>query len=295
MKQSKLSSQYTDLSRRTFGRIATLASLGLTSAFSATSEDSKPATSDASLQFTFIGESAYIPEIGREAASFLINGKHLVDTGWSSILRMRDYGFDPVKLESLIITHFHQDHYIGLPQLLFYEGMKRRESTPLLIAGPSEHLQSVVEAADTFLQSSRFPEVIPARRLLPLSAGDSFDAGDLHFDVFAAHHLSGKSVPEQALCYKVTHKATGACAFFTGDTHPHPPIAEYAKGASLLIFDAAHTPVTESAQIALKAGVQQLVLIHYFQNRAEHLLEEAKKIFPNTVLAQSGVTLKVKN
>ena len=153
------------------------------------------------LKITIIGDSSCIPDKGRETACFLINGKHLVDTGWCSALRMRDHGFDPLKLDSIILTHFHQDHYIGLPQLLFYIGLRKRSGPPLNIYGPSENLQRVVEAADAFLQVPRFPELAVNRKLVPLAAGDKFDTADLRFETFAANHVSGTKKMEQALVY----------------------------------------------------------------------------------------------
>lgn len=247
----------------------------------------------APLKITIIGDSSCIPDLRHEAACFLINGKHLVDTGWCAALRMREQGFEPLALESIILTHFHQDHYIGLPQLLFYIGLRKRPGPPLNIAGPSENLQRIVEAADAFLQVPRFPELAVNRKLVPLAAGDKFETPELRFDTFAANHTSGTNRIEQALVYKVTDKASGACAVFTGDTHPHPPIAEFAKGASLLIHDGAHTPAKDAAQIAQRAGVKKLVLIHYNQSRAAKLLAEARSVFPDTELAEEGHTLEV--
>ena len=87
----------------------------------------------------------------------------------------RQYGFDPLSLESIIFTHFHHDHYLGLPQLLFYIGLRKRKGPPLRIIGPSEHLKQVVDAALTFLQVSRFPEIAPSYTLVPLAPGDAFD------------------------------------------------------------------------------------------------------------------------
>lgn len=251
------------------------------------------AASESRLRITIIGDSSCIPDVGRETACFLINGKHLMDTGWCAALRMRQYGFDPLALESIILTHFHQDHYIGLPQLLFYIGLRKRSGPPLTIYGPTENLRRVVEATDSFLQVSRFPELAVNRKLVPLNAGDKFETSDLRFETFAAHHVSGKKVPEQALCYKVTGKVSGACAVFTGDTHHHPPIAEFAKGASLLIHDASHTAPKEAAQIAKQAGVKRLALIHYGHSRAAKILAEARAVFPNTELAEEGRTLEV--
>lgn len=277
-----------NMTRREFARVAAIGAAGIGSVLSA-----KAASPASPLRITIIGDSSCIPDLRHDAACFLINGKHLVDTGWCAALKMREQGFDPLALESIIITHFHQDHYIGLPQLLFYIGLRKRSGPPLNLAGPSENLQRVVEAAEAFLQIPRFPELAPNRKLVPLTAGDKFEVTDLRFETFAARHTSGTNRLEQALVYKVTDKASGACAVFTGDTHPHPPIAEFAKGASLLIHDGAHTPAKDAAQIAQRAGVKKLVLIHYNQGRAAKLLAEAKSIFPNTELAVEGRTLEV--
>src|SRR5579871_6483509 len=110
---------------------------------------------------TFLGTSAVVPGAGHDTASFLINGKYLVDTGWYAAIKMRSYGFDPMQLEYLVLTHCHHDHYLGLPQLLFYLRMRRRERPdrpPLKIVGPAEDLERVVMLARQFLQPDRFPD-----------------------------------------------------------------------------------------------------------------------------------------
>jgi ribonuclease Z len=245
------------------------------------------------MNVTILGDSSCTPDVGREAACFLINGKHLVDTGWCAVLKMRQYGFDPLALESILFTHFHQDHYLGLPQLLFYVGLNKRHGPPLRIVGPSERLERVVRAAVEFLQVYRFPELAVNRELVPLTAGDKCELPGLHLETSAARHVSGENRLEQALVYKVTDPANGVCLAFTGDTHVHPPIAEFVKGVPLLIHDGVHTPPKEAAGIARRAGVGRLVLIHYSQNRAARILAEARAVFPNTELAKEGSTLEI--
>jgi ribonuclease Z len=247
----------------------------------------------AGMKFTIVGDSTCIPDVGHDAASFLINGRHLVDTGWCAALKMREYGFDPLQLESIIITHFHQDHCIGLPQLLFYTGLKKRPGPPLAIIGPGEYLKQVVDAAVAFLQTPRFPEIAANYRLVPLKAGDRFELSDLRFETMAAKHTSGHNRLEPALVYKATDKQNGACAVFTGDTHYHPPVAQFARGVPLLIHDGAHTAAKDAASIAREAGVGRLVLIHHTQRVAAKLLAAARAVFPNTDLAKEGVTLEV--
>lgn len=242
------------------------------------------------MRITFIGDSSCIPDVGREMASFLINGKHLVDTGWCAALTMRKYGLDPLAIESILITHFHQDHYLGLPQALFFIGL-RKGGAPLKIIGPSEHVEHIVKAAEEFLQIPRFPELKVDRTLVPIAPGDRFEMEDVRLETCAAKHMSGHNRAEQALVYKVTEKAGGTSFVFTGDTHYHPPIADFAKGVPLLIHDGAHTSARDAATIAKTAGVGRLVLIHYLQSHGPRLLEEARAVFPNTELAVAGETI----
>lgn len=247
------------------------------------------------MNITFTGHSTCIPDVGREMACFIINGKHIVDTGWCAALKMREFGFDPLELESVIITHFHQDHYLGLPQLLFYIGLrgKREERPPLNLVGPADHLERVVKAAEKLQQIDRFPELEVPKRFIPVAPGDSFDLGDLHFDTCAANHVSGHQRLEQAIVYKVTEEAGGACVVFMGDTHPHPPIAGFAKDVPLLIHDGSHTPPEKAAGIARTANVGRLLLIHYSDASAEQKLTAAREVFPNTDMAREGTTLEV--
>lgn len=275
----------------TVGRFASCVALAVVGLAGATAVC---AGADAPLRITVVGDSSCIPDTGHETACFVINGRHLVDTGWGAVLKMREFGLDPLRLESIIVTHFHHDHYIGLPQLLFYIGLRKRAGAPLALVGPAGHLREIVEVTDTFLQLGRFPELGFERRLVPLRAGDRFETADLTFETFAARHESGKGKLEEALCYKVTENASGACAAFSGDTHHHPPLAGFVKGASVLIHDGSHTRAGDAARIAREAGVARLFLIHYGQGKADALRAEARAIFPGSDLAVEGQTIEVR-
>ncbi len=250
------------------------------------------------MQITIVGSSSCIPDVGTESACFIIDGKHLVDTGWCAALKMREYGFDPLSLESIILTHLHQDHFIGLPQLLFSAGLRkqqRKSAEPLHIIGPGQHLARVVAAAFDFLQVYRFPQLSVDYRLVPLNPGDSCELPGLRLETTAARHASGHDQPEMALVYKATGRNDGECFAFTGDTHYHPPIAQFVQGVPLLIHDGAHTAAKDAANIAKIAGVGQLVLTHYLQASAPQLLAEAQAVFANTVLAVAGESFTVQS
>lgn len=243
---------------------------------------------------TFLGISSCIPDAGHETACFLINGRHMVDTGWMGVLRMREYGFDPLNLETIIFTHMHHDHYIGLPHILFYLGLKQNaqpRTKPLKIIGPADDIKRVVELSFNLLQIHHYPELHMECEIVGLNADERYVADEFELTTFAAKHASGKGKPIQALVYKFTDTRNGVQFAFTGDTHHHPPIADFVRGVPLLIHDAAHTSPADAAEIARRAKVGKLVLIHLSEEKATEALVAAQAVFPNTFLPREGETL----
>jgi len=42
------------------------------------------------MKVIFFGTAPCTPDVGKEVASFVINGNILVDTGWCNVLKMRE-------------------------------------------------------------------------------------------------------------------------------------------------------------------------------------------------------------
>jgi ribonuclease Z len=96
---------------------------------------------------------------------------------------------------------------------------------------------------------------------------------------------------------------------FTGDTKPSSDVVDISLGADLLIHDAtftneekerandtSHSTALGAAQVALSAGVKQLAITHLsarFSTDFYPLLQEAKEVFEDTVVAKDGMKIKV--
>lgn len=95
-----------------------------------------------------------------------------------------------------------------------------------------------------------------------------------------------------------------------GDTRPCTNALKLADSADLLVHEATfaagsegmateyfHSTTTQAAQLAKEAGVKMLCLNHissrYLKEQSKQLLEEAKGIFPNTVIASDFFELAV--
>lgn len=102
---------------------------------------------------------------------------------------------------------------------------------------------------------------------------------------------------------------SGRTVVITGDTRPCAATIEASRGADLLIHEATfgdeeaeraietgHSTAREAAQIACEAGVRRLVLTHFsarYSRDASDLEDQARSVFPNTVIGKDGMELEV--
>jgi ribonuclease Z len=95
---------------------------------------------------------------------------------------------------------------------------------------------------------------------------------------------------------------------YTGDTKPFINFAKYAEGADLIIHDCTfddslaekadldgHSTPSQAAAQAKAAGAKRLVLSHISARYPDALplLEQAKKVFPNSILAEDYLELEL--
>ena len=96
---------------------------------------------------------------------------------------------------------------------------------------------------------------------------------------------------------------------YAGDTRPCDQVVELSRGADMLIHDctlddelvdkaveSAHSTPSEAAEVAKRARVKQLVLLHVSPRYTSDdvLLEQARRVFPNTIVANDLMELELK-
>jgi len=252
------------------------------------------------LRITFLGTSTALPDAGSDTASYVIGDRVLVDTGWFAIDNLRRANIDPLSIDLLLFTHFHHDHYLSLPSVLFYRLMKRRALDELTIAGPAEDIERVVALALDFLQVDRFFPNAGKPTLMPLRPGDAFEAHGLRIRTHGTVH------PVAGVSYRFEEPETGAALVLTGDTAFHPPLADFAKGCHMLVHEASlgpgeadpatnwalHSGALDAAKIAKEAGAERLILLHGPLGQAEACVEAATATFgPNVTWPKDGETV----
>jgi ribonuclease BN (tRNA processing enzyme) len=108
------------------------------------------------MQLQFIGCGDAFGSGGRYNTCFHLTGERtnlLIDCGASSLPALKRLGIACNDLELILITHFHGDHFGGLPFLLLDAQFSRR-TKPLVIAGPSGIETRLVQVMEALFEHS---------------------------------------------------------------------------------------------------------------------------------------------
>jgi ribonuclease BN (tRNA processing enzyme) len=156
----------------------------------------------------------------------------LLDCGASSMVALNKAGIDRNGISTLLFTHFHGDHFGGLPAFLLDAHFVSRRSEPLTIAGPIGIERRALHALETDFPGAsgnrwRFPiafvEVTPEA---PATlAGIAVSAFPMAHDERAG--------PCQG--YRLAHD--GKVFAFSGDTAWSEALAPLADGADALLVE----------------------------------------------------------
>lgn len=105
-------------------------------------------------------------------ASELIDDKILVDVGNGVLKELKKGQYDFVKLEMIIITHLHADHYADLPALLLNLEVEKKLK-PIYMVGPKDLKNKLIELCHIYYQDFldefikerfKFIEILPETR-----------------------------------------------------------------------------------------------------------------------------------
>ena len=137
------------------------------------------------LSVVFYGTGGSVPTARRATACVLIRAggsRVLVDCGEGAQRQMM-LSTGLVQVDEILITHFHADHYLGLPGLLKTYDLQERQA-PLRIAGPSG-LKGLYDGLRRILGKSRY-EI----ELVELPGGEALahDEEDFEMRAFEVEH-----------------------------------------------------------------------------------------------------------
>jgi len=200
--------------------------------------------------------SAYLAEV--EGATFLL------DCGPSILQSAKRASWDLEKLDAVLLTHLHGDHFGGVPFLFMEYRYETPRTRPLVIYGP-EGTERRVQRLFTALYERTAAEPLPFPVVYhELEPGQTVILGTASVTAVGVHH-----VPElTAFGYRV--EAGGRTFLYSGDTAWTDELAEHARGVDLFVCECStfetrldiHVSYPEIAARARELGCRRLVLSH---------------------------------
>ncbi len=188
----------------------------------------------------------------------------LIDCGASSLPALKRLGIAREPIDLILITHFHGDHFGGLPFLLLDAQFTRR-ARPLVIAGPKgieTRLQQAMEV--TFEHSSR-TEPRFELSVVALEPEQTRSFGNVTVTPYpVVHGESGGPF----LAYRI--EADGRVITYSADTEWTDTLIPAARHADLFVAEAYYYDRIVKNHLSLKTlephlgaiGAKRLILTH---------------------------------
>lgn len=215
------------------------------------------------LKMHLLGVGTAVPDVDRENTHMVFesnDGLLLVDAGgstWQRLLRAR---LDPLSLNGLVLSHGHPDHINGVPALLFQLGLLSYGRRLPIYAN-----QETISLLQRIVAAFEMDQYACAVDWVVVKPGDPLPLATTAYRVLTAETVHQR--PALALRFEAPD---GRSLVYPADTEPCPAVERLAQGATILIHEATtagpwagHTSPRQLGEIAVRAGVKRLILVHF--------------------------------
>ncbi|WP_283678907.1 MBL fold metallo-hydrolase [Lentilactobacillus sp. Marseille-Q4993] len=240
------------------------------------------------MKLTVLGYLGGFPDHGDGTSSYLIESagfKLLVDCGSGALLSLEQV-VDPLSLDAVLLTHYHNDHIADVGVLQYYWQLhpERPNKDVLPIYGHTldqEHFNSLDWPNST--------------QKVAYDPSGVLDLGPFSITFSKTEH------PVPAFATRIVEKATGKVLVFTADTRYFEDITGFCQDADLLMTDTNffadkqgqkwHMTSAESGKLARDAKVKSLLMTHLpAKGDMNQLIYEAQRELPENVPVEVAST-----
>jgi ribonuclease BN (tRNA processing enzyme) len=187
------------------------------------------------VQVRFIGCGDAFGSGGRLNTCFHVTGAKvnlLIDCGASSLPALKRLGVALDDIDLILITHFHGDHFAGLPFFILDAQFSRRQR-PLVIAGPPGLTARLAQVMEALFENSSTTRQRFALSVVELDPQQAYDVAGVTVTPYEVVHGSSGG-PFHG--YRV--EAEGKVIAYTADTEWTETLIPLGRDADLLIAEA---------------------------------------------------------
>ncbi len=219
------------------------------------------------MRVVFVGTSDAFGAGGRRQAAIFVDcaaGGLLLDCAPATTSGLARLGIERSAIDAIAVSHFHADHFAGLPQFILAAIHEDRRSAPLWIAGPpgvERRFHRVADAMGYGLSGRDLPFPL---HFVELATDREIEVGAARIAAFATHHH-----PETSP-HGLRVAADRLTIAYTGDTGWFDALPARLGGADLAISECTffeptfeyHLDYTTLAARADRFACGRLILTH---------------------------------
>jgi ribonuclease BN (tRNA processing enzyme) len=194
-------------------------------------------------ELVFVGTSDAFGAGGRCQSAILAragSGSALLDCGVTTNTGLKRLDIDRSEIDAILVTHFHADHFGGIPLFLLAAQYEDSRTNPLVIAGPAGIERKVRELAASMGHPIKDRDVGFGVSYQELEIGSTAAVGPVEARAFETHH-DPASCP-QGLVVEVENRRIA----YSGDTGWFDELTKHVAGCDVFICECTlHKPVFE--------------------------------------------------
>jgi len=222
------------------------------------------------VEVQFLGSGDAFGSGGRFQTCFYVNSettRFLIDCGASSLIAMRRFGVDPSKIDIILLSHLHGDHFGGIPFLIL-DGQFQRRTRPLTVAGPPGVEARLHDAMEVLFPGSSQVQRKFTTEFIELNDKNKTTIGSLAVTAYGVIHPSGNQP------YALRIECGGKVIGYSGDTEWTDELLKVGRGADLFICEAYFFEKKIKYHLDYKALMDRLSQIGYRRIILTHMSED---------------------
>lgn len=235
------------------------------------------------MQLHFVGSGDAFGSGGRFNTCMRLvrdGGDILIDCGATSMVALRQQGVDPNRIDTIVISHLHGDHFGGLPFFILDAQFYSKRTAPLTLIGPPGFEQRLSDAMEISFAGSSTAKRKFGMTVHELTPGEAMRMTGGSVMGLEVRHACG--APPLGLRLEIDGKMIA----YSGDTEWTDNLLDLSRDADIFVVEALffdrsvpqHLDYATFRSHAARCSAKRIILTHFGPDMLAHLSEAEHEV-----------------